>query len=86
MRLNYAPRRGVTPGAVARPLDLADGQFDLTVDVPDATVLTGFPGLPRGLRGTARLEWGDPQAISLPRFQLTSPALAATAEIGRAHV
>ncbi|MCA3415686.1 MAG: AsmA family protein [Roseomonas sp.] len=68
-------------GAVARPQALADGQFDLTMDVPDAAALAGFPGLPRGLRGTARLEWRDPQSISLPRFQLTSPALAATAAL-----
>ena len=68
-------------GAVARPLELADGQFDLTVDVPDAAGLTGFAGLPPGLRGAARLEWRDPQNISLSRFQLTSPALAATATL-----
>ena len=66
-------------GAVARPLELADGQFDLTVDVPDAAGLSGFPALPRGLRGSARLEWRDAQHFSLPRFQLTSPALAASA-------
>ncbi|MCA3284004.1 MAG: AsmA family protein [Roseomonas sp.] len=68
-------------GAVARPQALADGQFDLTMDVPDAAALAGFPGLPRGLRGTARLQWRDPQSISLSRFQLTSPALAATAAL-----
>lgn len=68
-------------GAVARPLELADGQFDLTVDVPDAAGLSGFPALPPGLRGTARLEWRDPQNISLPRFQLTSPALVANAAL-----
>jgi uncharacterized protein involved in outer membrane biogenesis len=66
-------------GSVARPLELAGGQFDLTADVPDAAGLSGFPALPRGLRGAARLEWRDPQNISLPRFQLTSPALAASA-------
>jgi uncharacterized protein involved in outer membrane biogenesis len=66
-------------GSVARPLELAGGQFDLTADVPDAARLSGFAGLPPGLRGTARLEWRDPQNISLPRFQLTSPALAASA-------
>ncbi|MCZ8142011.1 MAG: AsmA family protein [Acetobacteraceae bacterium] len=68
-------------GAVARPLELADGQFDLTVDVPDAAGLSGFPALPPGLRGSARLEWRDPQNISLPRFQLTSPALVANAAL-----
>jgi uncharacterized protein involved in outer membrane biogenesis len=68
-------------GAVARPLELADGQFDLTMDVPDAAGLSGFPGLPPGLRGAARLEWRDPQSISLPRFQLNSPALAASAAL-----
>jgi uncharacterized protein involved in outer membrane biogenesis len=66
-------------GSVARPLELAGGQFDLTADVPDAARLSGFAGLPPGLRGTARLEWRDPQHFSLPRFQLTSPALAASA-------
>jgi len=68
-------------GAVARPLELAGGQFDLTADVPDAAGLSGFPALPRGLRGSARLEWRDPQNISLPRFQLTSPALVANAAL-----
>lgn len=68
-------------GAVARPQALGDGQFDLTLNMPDAAQLAGFPGLPRGLRGTARLEWRDPQAISLPHLQLTSPALAATAAL-----
>jgi len=68
-------------GAVARPLELADGQFDLTMDVPDAAGLSGFAGLPSGLRGAARLEWRDPQNISLPRFQLNSPALAASAAL-----
>ena len=66
-------------GSVARPLELAGGQFDLTADVPDAAGLSGFPALPRGLRGAARLEWRDPRNISLPRFQLTSPALSASA-------
>jgi uncharacterized protein involved in outer membrane biogenesis len=66
-------------GSVARPLELAGGQFDLTAHVPDAARLSGFPALPPGLRGTARLEWRDPQHFSLPRFQLTSPALAASA-------
>ena len=66
-------------GAVARPLELADGQFDLTVDVPDAAGLSGFAGLPRGLQGAARLEWRDTQHFSLPRLQLNSPALAASA-------
>jgi uncharacterized protein involved in outer membrane biogenesis len=66
-------------GAVARPLELAGGQFDLTADVPDAAGLSGFPALPPGLRGAARLEWRDPRNISLPRFQLTSPALSASA-------
>jgi uncharacterized protein involved in outer membrane biogenesis len=68
-------------GAVARPQALADGQFDLAMNVPDAAALAGFPALPRGLSGTARLEWRDPQSISLPRFQLTSPPLAATAAL-----
>jgi uncharacterized protein involved in outer membrane biogenesis len=68
-------------GSVARPLELAGGQFDLTADVPDAAGLSGFAGLPPGLRGTARLEWRDPQHFSLPRFQLTSPALAANAAL-----
>ena len=66
-------------GSVSRPLELAGGQFDLTADVPDAAGLSGFPALPRGLRGAARLEWRDPRNISLPRFQLTSPALSASA-------
>ena len=68
-------------GSVARPLELAGGQFDLTADVPDAAGLSGFPALPRGLRGAARLEWRDPQNISLPRFQLNSPALVASAAL-----
>lgn len=68
-------------GAIARPLALADGQFDLTVDVPDAAGLTGIAALPPGLRGAARLEWRDAQNFSLPRFQLTSPALAVTAAL-----
>ncbi len=68
-------------GSVARPLELAGGQFDLTADVPDAARLSGFAGLPPGLRGTARLEWRDPQHFSLLRFQLTSPALAANAAL-----
>ena len=68
-------------GSVARPLELAGGQFDLTMNVPDAARLSGFAGLPPGLRGTARLEWRDPQHFSLPRFQLTSPALAASAAL-----
>ncbi|MCA3278025.1 MAG: AsmA family protein, partial [Roseomonas sp.] len=68
-------------GAVARPQALADGQFDLTMDVPDAAGLAGFPALPPGLRGTARLEWQDAQNISLPRLQVTSPALAGTAAL-----
>ena len=56
-------------GSIARPRDLANGQFDLTLDAPDAA----------GLRGAARLEWRDPQHFSVPRFQLTSPALVANA-------
>jgi uncharacterized protein involved in outer membrane biogenesis len=68
-------------GSVARPLELAGGQFDLTADVPDAAGLSGFPTLPRGLRGAARLEWRDAQHFSLPRFQLTSPALVANAAL-----
>jgi uncharacterized protein involved in outer membrane biogenesis len=78
-RLTSADASITLKGAVARPLELADGQFDLTADVPDAAGLSGFPALPRGLRGAARLEWRDPQNISLPRFQLTSPALSASA-------
>jgi AsmA protein len=80
-RLTSADASITLKGAVARPLELADGQFDLTVDVPDAAGLSGFPALPPGLRGTARLEWRDPQNISLPRFQLTSPALVANAAL-----
>jgi uncharacterized protein involved in outer membrane biogenesis len=80
-RLTSADARITLKGAVARPLELADGQFDLTADVPDAAGLSGFPALPRGLRGAARLEWRDPQNISLPRFQLNSPALAASAAL-----
>jgi uncharacterized protein involved in outer membrane biogenesis len=80
-RLTSGDASVTVSGAVARPQALADGQFDLTMDVPDAAALAGFPALPRGLRGTARLEWRDPQSISLPRFQLTSPALAATAAL-----
>lgn len=78
-RLTSADASITLKGAVARPLELAGGQFDLTADVPDAAGLSGFPALPRGLRGAARLEWRDPQNISLSRFQLTSPALAASA-------
>jgi uncharacterized protein involved in outer membrane biogenesis len=78
-RLTSADASITLKGAVARPLELAGGQFDLTADVPDAAGLSGFPALPRGLRGAARLEWRDPQNISLPRFQLTSPALSASA-------
>ncbi|MCA3427721.1 MAG: AsmA family protein, partial [Roseomonas sp.] len=90
-RLTSADASMTLRGAVARPLELADGQFDLTVDVPDAAGLSGFPALPPGLRGTARLEWRDPQNISLPRFQLTSPALVANAALtlglaGRPHL
>jgi uncharacterized protein involved in outer membrane biogenesis len=80
-RLTSADASMTLKGAVARPLELADGQFDLTVDVPDAAGLSGFPALPPGLRGSARVEWRDPQNISLPRLQLTSPALAGTAAL-----
>lgn len=80
-RLSSGDASVTLTGAVARPLALADGQFDLTMNVPDAAALAGFPGLPRGLSGTARLEWRDPQSISLPRFQVTSPALAASAAL-----
>ncbi|MCA3406931.1 MAG: hypothetical protein INF54_06310, partial [Roseomonas sp.] len=65
----------VLKGRVARPRELADGQFDITLDAPDAAGLTGFAVLPPGLRGSARLEWQDVQTISLPRLQLTSPGL-----------
>ncbi|MBM3586318.1 MAG: AsmA family protein [Alphaproteobacteria bacterium] len=68
-------------GRVARPRDLADGQFDLTLDALDAAGLTGFTALPPGLRGSARLEWRDAQNISLPRLQVTSPALVGTAAL-----
>ncbi|MFM7418808.1 MAG: hypothetical protein ACKO54_03770, partial [Alphaproteobacteria bacterium] len=68
-------------GRVARPRELADGQFDLTLDAPDAAGLTGFAILPPGLRGSARLEWRDAQNISLPRLQVTSPALVGTAAL-----
>ena len=68
-------------GRVARPRELADGQFDLTLDAPDAAGLTGFTALPPGLRGSARLEWRDAQNISLPRLQVTSPALVSTAAL-----
>lgn len=78
-RLTSADASITLKGAVARPLELAGGQFDLTADVPDAAGLSGFPALPRGLRGAARLEWRDAQNISLPRFQLNSPALVASA-------
>lgn len=78
-RLTSADASITLKGVVARPLELAGGQFDLTADVPDAAGLSGFPALPRGLRGAARLEWRDAQNISLPRFQLTSPALSASA-------
>ena len=80
-RLTSADASMTLKGAVARPLELADGQFDLTVDVPDAAGLSGFPALPPGLRGSARLEWQDAQNISLPRLQVTSPALAGTAAL-----
>ena len=80
-RLTSADASITLKGAVARPLELADGQFDLTVDVPDAAGLSGFPALPPGLRGSARVEWRDPQNISLSRFELTSPALVATAAL-----
>ncbi|MCA3286036.1 MAG: AsmA family protein [Roseomonas sp.] len=80
-RLTSADASITLKGSVARPLELAGGQFDLTADVPDAAGLSGFPTLPRGLRGAARLEWRDAQHFSLPRFQLTSPALAATAAL-----
>jgi uncharacterized protein involved in outer membrane biogenesis len=80
-RLTSADASITLKGSVARPLELAGGQFDLTADVPDAARLSGFAGLPPGLRGTARLEWRDPQHFSLPRFQLTSPALAANAAL-----
>jgi AsmA protein len=80
-RLTSADASMTLKGAVARPLELADGQFDLTVDVPDAAGLSGFPALPPGLRGSARLEWRDPQNISLPRLQVTSPALVGTAAL-----
>ncbi|MCA3358212.1 MAG: AsmA family protein [Roseomonas sp.] len=68
-------------GRVARPRDLADVQFDLTLDAPDAAGLTGVTALPPGLRGSARLEWRDAQNISLPRLQVTSPALVGTAAL-----
>ena len=68
-------------GRVARPRELADGQFDLILDAPDAAGLTGFTALPPGLRGSARLEWRDAQNISLPRLQVTSPALVGTAAL-----
>ena len=68
-------------GRVARPREMADGQFDLTLDAPDAAGLTSFTALPPGLRGSARLEWQDAQNISLPRLQVTSPALAGTAAL-----
>ncbi|MFM8613470.1 MAG: hypothetical protein ACKOC9_01845, partial [Alphaproteobacteria bacterium] len=68
-------------GRVARPRELADGPFDLTLDAPDAAGLTGFTALPPGLRGSARLEWRDAQNISLPRLQVTSPALVGTAAL-----
>ena len=80
-RLTSADASMTLKGAVARPLELADGQFDLIVDVPDAAGLSGFPALPPGLRGSARLEWQDAQNISLPRLQVTSPALAGTAAL-----
>ena len=80
-RLTSADASMTLKGAVARPLELADGQFDLTVDVPDAAGLSGFPALPPGLRGSARLEWRDAQNISLPRLQVTSPALVGTAAL-----
>jgi AsmA protein len=80
-RLTSADASMTLKGAVARPLELADGQFDLTVDVPDAAGLSGFPALPPGLHGSARLEWRDAQNISLPRLQVTSPALAGTAAL-----
>ncbi len=80
-RLTSADASITLKGAVARPLELAGGQFDLTADVPDAAGLSGFPALPRGLRGAARLEWRDAQNISLPRFQLNSPALSANAAL-----
>ena len=68
-------------GRIARPRELADGQFDVTFEAPDAAGLTGFAALPPGLRGSARVEWQDVQTISLPRLQLTSPALAGTAAL-----
>ena len=68
-------------GSVARPRDLADGQFDVTLEAPDAAGLTGFAILPPGLRGSARLEWRDAEDISLPRVQLSSQALAGTASL-----
>jgi len=80
-RLTSADASMTLKGALARPLELADGQFDLTVDVPDAAGFSGFPALPPGLRGTVRFEWRDPQNISLPRLQLTSQSLAGTAAL-----
>lgn len=85
-RLTAGDASLVLKGRVARPRELADGQFDITLEAPDAAGLTGFAVLPPGLRGSARLEWQDVQNISLPRLQLTSPALAATAALTLALV
>jgi len=68
-------------GAVARPLDMAGGQFDLVLEVPDGAALAGFFAAPSGLSGAARLEWRDTAHFSLPRLQLASPALAASAAL-----
>jgi uncharacterized protein involved in outer membrane biogenesis len=80
-RLSAGDASLVLKGRVARPRELADGQFDVTLDAPDAAGLTGFAVLPPGLRGSARLEWRDAQNISLPRLQVTSPALVGTAAL-----
>jgi AsmA protein len=80
-RLVAGAARLTLQGRVGRPRDLADGQFDLILDAPDAAGLTGFAALPPGLRGSARLEWRDARNISLPRLQVTSPALAGTAAL-----
>ncbi|MEY3729395.1 MAG: hypothetical protein RLZZ57_151 [Pseudomonadota bacterium] len=68
-------------GAVARPLDMAGGQFDLVLEVPDGAALAGFFAAPSGLSGAARLEWRDTAHFSLPHLQLTSPAMAASAAL-----
>jgi hypothetical protein len=63
------------------PWPLGERQFDLVLEVPDGAALAGFFAAPSGLSGAARLEWRDTAHFSLPRLQLASPALAASAAL-----